>query len=349
MSEPLSTLNVPAPYGASAVAADFPGHPRTAALVARARSLPPLRIAMVYPVNAAALGAAIAAKDCGLADPVLIGPAARLAALARQSGITLGNCTIVDTGDDPRHAAQAAVALGSNREVSALMKGSLHTDELLGTVIRRSGGLRLSGKGRRLSHVFWFDMPAFPRAVMASDCVVNIAPSLVTKRDIIQNAFDLAHALGIARPKLAIVSAIETVNSSIPTTVEAAALCAMVERGEITGGLVEGPFGFDIAVSPDAARIKGIESEVAGAADILLMPNLEAGNMIYKSFVYMGGAECAGVILGATVPVILTSRADSVGSRIASCALASIWCATRDETAAGTMQPIAQQSARQDR
>ena len=322
---------------------DFAGHPRTAALVERARGLPPLRTAIVYPVSAEALGAAMAAKARRIADPVLIGPEARLQALARELGLALDGCTIVDTGDDPRRAAQAAVTLGSSGQVAALMKGSLHTDELLGTVIRRSAGLRRTGKGRRLSHVFWFDMPAFPRPVMATDCVVNIAPSLVTKRDIIQNAFDLAHALGLAHPKLAIVSAIETVNPSIPTTVEAATLCAMAQRGEITGGLVDGPFGFDIAVSPDAARIKGIVSAVAGAADILLMPNLEAGNMIYKSFVYMGGAECAGVILGATVPVILTSRADSIASRIASCALASIWCAARAGTSATSAATLSTQ------
>ena len=320
---------------------DFTGHPRTAALVERACASPPLRTAMVYPVSPESLGAVLSARARGLVDPVLVGPASRLEALAREVGIALDGCAIVDTGDDPRRAAQAAVALGSTGEVAALMKGSLHTDELLGAVIHRSSGLRLTGKGRRLSHVFWFDMPAFPRPIMATDCVVNIAPSLVTKRDIIQNAFDLAHALGYTVPKLAIVSAIETVNPALPTTVEAVALRAMAERGEITGGLVDGPFGFDIAVSPEAARIKAIVSDVAGAADILLMPNVEAGNMIYKSFVYMGGAECAGVILGATVPVILTSRADSVASRIASCALASIWCASR----AGAAMTAAQDRA----
>ena len=313
---------------------DFVNYPRTAALIARARGNPPLRTAVVYPANAEALVAAMSAHARGLIDPVLVGPAALLAALARSAGIALDGCTMKDTADDPRLAAEAAVELARTGAVEALMKGSLHTDELLGAVVRRSGGLRQGGKGRRLSHVFWFDVPRFPRPIMATDCVVNIAPSLVTKRDIVQNAFELAHALGYACPKLAIVSAIETLNPAILTTVEAPALHAMVERGEITGGLVDGPFGFDIAVSPDAARIKGVVSPVAGVADILLMPNLEAGNMIYKSLIYMAGADCAGVVLGATVPVILTSRADSVASRIASCALASIWCSSRVATGA---------------
>ncbi len=308
---------------------EFDTHTRTAALIAGARDYPPLRTAIVYPCNAESLSAALLARERGLIDPVLVGPAAQLAALARSAGIALDGCAVVDSGDDPRLAAQRAVELARTGDVAALMKGSLHSDELLGAVIRRSGGLRQTGKGRRLSHVFWFDVPTYPRPIMATDCVVNIAPSLITKRDIVQNAFDLAHALGYAAPKLAIVSAFETVNPAIPTTGEAAELRAMVDRGEITGGLVDGPFGFDIAVSPDAARIKGITSVVAGAADILLMPNLEAGNMIYKSLVYMAGAECAGVVLGATVPVILTSRADSIASRVASCALASIWRSSR--------------------
>lgn len=307
---------------------EFATHPRTAELIERARANRPLRTAIVYPGNAEALGAALSARARGLIDPVLVGPAARLKALARGAGLALEGCAVVDTADDPRLAAQAAVELARTGAVAALMKGSLHTDELLGAVVRRSGGLRQAGKGRRLSHVFWFDVPTFPRPLMVTDCVVNIAPSLLAKRDAVQNAFDLARALGLACPRLAIVSAIETLNPAIATTVEAPALRAMVDRGEITGGLVDGPFGFDIAVSPDAARIKGIAAPVAGAADILLMPNLEAGNMIYKSLVYMAGAECAGVVLGAAVPVILTSRADSVASRIASCALASIWCSS---------------------
>ena len=309
--------------------AEFVSHPRTAALIARARALPPLRTAIVYPCNAEALAAALSARALGLTDPILVGPASRLHAIARSDDIDLNGCAVIDTPDDPRLAAQRAVELARTGEVAALMKGSLHTDELLGAVIRRSGGLRQPGKGRRLSHVFWFDVPKFPRPIMATDCVVNIAPSLITKRDIVQNAFDLAHTLGYEAPKLAIVSAIETVNPAIPTTVEAAEVCAMVDRGEITGGLVDGPFGFDIAVSPDAARIKGNTSAVAGVADILMMPNLEAGNMIYKSLIYMAGADCAGVVLGAAVPVILTSRADTVASRIASCALVSIWSSSQ--------------------
>jgi phosphate acetyltransferase len=308
---------------------EFAIHLRTAELIAQARAAPPLRTAIVYPNSAESLGAALSARALGLIDPVLVGPEARLAALAREAGIALDGCKVVDSGDDPRRAARRAAEFARTGEVAALMKGSLHSDELLGAVMRRSSGLRRGGKGRRLSHVFWFDVPRHPRPVMVTDCVVNVAPSLVTKRDIVQNAFELAHALGYSLPKLAIVSAIETLNPAIQTTVEAPALRAMVERGEITGGLVDGPFGFDIAVSPAAAQLKGIASAVAGIADILLMPNLEAGNMIYKSLVYMAGAECAGVVLGATVPVILTSRSDSIASRIASCALASLWCSSR--------------------
>ena len=320
--------DVPAP--------EFLSHPRTAALIERAQGNPPLRTAVVYPANAASLEAALWARAHGLVEPLLVGSSARIAEVAREARIDLDGCTIIDSPDDPRLAAQAAVELARTGAVAALMKGSLHTDELLGAVIRRSGGLRQPGKGRRLSHVFWFDVPGFARPIMATDCVVNIAPGLITKRDIAQNAFDLAQALGYACAKLAVVSAIETVNPAIPTTMEAADLRAMVERGEITGGVIDGPFGFDIAVSPEAARIKGIAGEVAGVADILLMPNLEAGNMIYKSFVYMAGADCAGIVLGATVPVILTSRADSVASRIASCALASIWCRTQDAAGSGS-------------
>ena len=310
-------------------APEFVSHPRTAALIERAQAHPPLRTAVVYPANAASLEAALWARAHGLIEPLLVGPAARIAAVASEAHLDLAGCTIVDAPNDPRLAALVAVELARSGTVEALMKGSLHTDELLGAVIRRGGGLRQPGKGRRLSHVFWFDVPGFPRPIMATDCVVNITPGLITKRDIVQNAFDLAQALGYDCPKLAVVSAVETVNPAIPTTMEAAELRAMVERGEITGGVVDGPFGFDIAVSPEAARIKGMAGAVAGVADILLMPNLEAGNMIYKSFVYMAGADCAGIVLGATVPVILTSRADSVASRIASCALASIWCRTQ--------------------
>ena len=221
----------------------------------------------------------------------------------------------IDTSADPRIAAQAAVALARDGAVAALMKGSLHTDELMSAVIAREGGLRTE---TRISHAFVFDLPRYHKLLALADCVVNIAPSLETKRDILSNALSLLHALDIERPKVGIVAAIETVNPAIPATIDAQALAQMAWDNAI----VEGPFGFDNAISADAARLKGLDSQVAGDPDLLLMPDLNAANMLYKSFIYIGGGECAGVVLGARVPVILTSRADSALARLASVALA---------------------------
>jgi phosphate acetyltransferase len=233
--------------------------------------------------------------------------------------VSIAGFAIQDTPDDPNVAARTAAALCRDGGAGALMKGSLHTDELLGAAVSRDAGLRT---GRRASHVFVMDVPGLRRPLLMTDCVLNIAPALLDKRDIAQNAIDLAIALGIATPRVAILSAVETVNPAIPGTIDAAALCKMAERGQIRGGLLDGPLAFDNAISIESARNKGITSPVAGRPDVLLVPNLEAGNMVYKELVYLANAECAGLVLGMQVPIVLTSRSDSVASRVASCALA---------------------------
>lgn len=289
-------------------------HARLAALVERARqrvaggALP--RVALVWPCDALAHEAAAAMAAAGIATPVLVGPAARIGATPFE---------VVDTPDVPTEAARISVAMAREGRVAALMKGSLHTDELMSAVVARETGLR---GARRISHAFVFDLPSYPKLLALADCVVNIAPDLKTKHDILANALDLLRALGLARPKAGIVTAVETVNPAIPATLDAQALAAQAREGAFGDALVEGPFGFDNAFSAEAARIKGMRSEVAGDADLLLMPDLNAGNMLYKSFVYAAGGDCAGLVLGTRVPVVLTSRADSLQARIASVALA---------------------------
>lgn len=275
-------------------------------------------IAVAYPCDAASLEAALVAAHEKLIEPILIGPRARIEATAIEARLDLSAVSIRDCDDDPRTAAAEAVELCRAGTAAALMKGSLHTDDLLAAAVAREG-LRTA---RRVSHVFVLDMPSMTRPLLVTDCVVNITPTLVEKRDIAQNAIDLAHVLGISRPYVAILSALETVTPSIPGTIDAAALCKMADRKQIKGAVLDGPLAFDNAISEQSARNKGIDSPVAGRPDILLVPNLEAGNIIYKQLVYMADAECAGIVLGTTVPVILTSRSDSVSSRIASCALA---------------------------
>jgi phosphotransacetylase len=241
-------------------------------------------------------------------------------ALAGEIGVVLDGIEVVDA--EHSHAAAAtAVRLAREGKVAAIMKGSLHTDELLHAVLDRECGLRTE---RRVSHAFLMDVPKYPRPLLITDAAVNIAPTLADKADILQNALDLMHRLGYEAPRVAILSAVETVNPAIGSTIEAAALCKMVDRGQITGGIVDGPLAFDNAVNAEAARIKGIVSPVAGRADVLLVPDLESGNMLYKQLVYLAGADAAGVVLGARVPVILTSRADSLRIRLASCALAVV-------------------------
>jgi phosphate acetyltransferase len=289
-------------------------------LLERCRSLEPIPTAVAHPCEATALQGAIDAAAGGLIVPILVGPAATIAKVAADAGIALGNARIVDTPHSHASAAQA-VTLVRSGEAELLMKGSLHTDELLGAVVARETGLRT---GRRLSHVFIMDVPTYHKVLIVTDAAINIAPTLEDKVDICQNAIDLAITLGVAKPKVAILAAVETVTSKMTPTIDAAALCKMAERGQITKGDLDGPLAFDNAISKDAARTKGILSAVAGDPDILLAPDLEAGNILAKLLSFLANADSAGIVLGARVPIILTSRADSVRSRIASCAVAVI-------------------------
>lgn len=287
-------------------------------LLAHARSLGPVRTAVVHPCDVLSLSAALDARAEGLIVPRLVAPRSRLEAVAAGAGLTL---TDVEVDDVPHsHAAAArAVALAAQGEVEALMKGSLHTDELMSAVLRADAGLRTK---RRVSHCFLMQTPAYPRPFILTDAAVNIAPGLDDKADILRNAIDLAHSIGVTCPHVAILAAVETVNPRMAATLDAAALCKMADRGQITGAVLDGPLAFDNAVSAAAARIKGIVSPVAGQADILLVPDLESGNMLAKQLEYLGGAISAGIVLGARVPIVLTSRADLRASRLASCAVA---------------------------
>ncbi|RZL09338.1 MAG: bifunctional enoyl-CoA hydratase/phosphate acetyltransferase [Rubrivivax sp.] len=287
-------------------------------LMAHVRSLGAIPVAVVHPCDELSLSAALRAREAGLIEPILVGPQARIEATAREFGLDLGGAQIEDVPHS-HAAAERAVALAAAGQVEALMKGSLHTDEIMGAVVSSSGGLRTK---RRMSHCFVMQTPAYPRPFIITDAAINIAPTLVDKADIVRNAIDLAHALGVAQPRVAILAAVETVMPSMPATLDAAALCKMADRGQITGALLDGPLAFDNAVSVAAARVKGIVSPVAGAADILVVPDLESGNMLAKQLEYLGGADTAGIALGAKVPVILTSRADSLDTRMASCAVA---------------------------
>lgn len=290
-------------------------------LLERCRAMRPIRIGVVHPCDAVSIEGALAARDRGLITPVLVGPRAKLAAAAAAANLSLEGVEIVDAPHS-HAAADNGVELVRRGELEALMKGSLHTDELMGAVVREGTGLRTE---RRVSHVFVLDVPNYCKPLLVTDAAINIAPTLAEKRDIAQNAIDLAHALGIERPKLAVLSAVETVDAKIPSTIEAAALCKMADRGQITGADVDGPLAFDNAISPEAAKAKGIVSNVAGYADILLVPDLEAGNILAKQLVYLADAEDAGIVLGARAPIVLTSRADGVRARIVSCALAQLF------------------------
>jgi phosphotransacetylase len=295
-----------------------PGTGKYEQLLQRCRDLAPVPTAVAYPCEETALAGAIDAGAQGLIVPILVGPAATIREIARTKGIELGDTEIVDVAGSQASAARA-VALVREGKAELLMKGSLHSDEVLAAVIARETGLRT---GRRLSHVFLMDVPTYHKVLLITDAAINIAPTLEDKVDICQNAIDLAHTFGVERPKVAILAAVETVNSKMPATLDAAALCKMAERGQIKGGLLDGPLAFDNAISRAAARMKGITSEVAGDPDILLAPDLEAGNMMAKQLSFLANADSAGLVLGARVPVILTSRADSLRSRIASCAVA---------------------------
>jgi len=277
-----------------------------------------LKIGVVYPCDEVSLSAAMDAEAAGLIQPVLFGPRDRIEAVAQKAGIDLTDVAIEDVPDS-RTAAARAVELALKGEVEALMKGSLHTDDLMGAVVKSA----LRGE-RRMSHCFIMQTPAYPRPFIITDAAINIAPTLQEKADIVRNAVDLAHAFGVAEPRVAILAAVETVNPNMPATLDAAALCKMADRGQISGAVLDGPLAFDNAVSAAAARIKGIKSPVAGAADILVVPDLEAGNMLAKQLEYLGGAASAGIVVGARVPIVLTSRADTREARIASCAVALV-------------------------
>ncbi|CAB3630258.1 phosphate acetyltransferase [Achromobacter marplatensis] len=281
-----------------------------------------LRTAVAYPLCPASLGAAVQARDAGYIEPVLVGPARRIAALLAEMGVRAGELEIVDTPDDEKLAARAAAALARDGAASMLMKGSLHTDHFMSAVVARESGLRTD---RRISHAFVMAVAAYPKLFILTDAAVNIAPTLQEKADIAQNAIDLARALGVTRPKLAVLCATESVNPSMPATLDAAALSKMADRQQIRGGDIDGPLAFDNAISRDAADQKGIVSRVAGDADILLVPDIEAGNMLYKELTWLAGAGTAGLVLGTRVPVLLTSRSDSMQARVNSCAVAVLY------------------------
>ena len=289
-------------------------------LLARCLNLGAVPTAVVHPCEQSALAGAIDAGVKGLITPILVGPAAKIDEVAKANGIDLGRTRVVDVPHS--HAAAArSVELVRQGEAELLMKGSLHTDELLGAVVARETGLRT---GRRISHVFIMDVPTYHKVLVITDAAISIAPTLEDKVDICQNAIDLARSLGVNRPKVAILAAVETVTSRMPATIDAAALCKMAERGQIVGGILDGPLAFDNAISKEAAKTKGITSDVAGDPDILIAPDLEAGNILAKQLTFLANADSAGLVLGARVPIILTSRADSVRSRIASCAVAML-------------------------
>lgn len=306
-------------------------HPRLEALVAQARERSRHKapaVGLVYACDALALEAAARIARSGIARPVLIGPRGSIERAADSAAVDVHDFEIVATAEPAHEAANRATALARDGGVHALMKGSLHTDELMSAVVGKSNGLRT---GRRISHVFLFDLPRYHKLIALADCVVNIAPNLATKRDILSNAIDLLRCLGIERPKVGIVAAVETVNPAIPATIDARDLVQMSRDGAWPGSIIEGPFGFDNAFSAVAARIKGMDSHVAGDADLLLMPDLNAGNILYKGFNYVGGGDCAGLVLGASVPIVLTSRADSLAARVASVALAVLAAHTQSK------------------
>ncbi len=295
-------------------------HEKYDQLIARCKSLPPTPTAVAHPCDESSLKGAIDAARVGLIAPILVGPTARIREVAAKAKLDIEKFRIVDA-QYSQDSATKAVELVRNAEAEALMKGSLHTDELMGAVVKKETGLRTA---RRISHCFVMDVPGYPYPLIITDAAVNIAPSLKDKVDIVQNAIDLAHDLGATEVRVAILSAMETVNPDVPSTLEAAALCKMADRGQITGALVDGPLALDNAISPEAAKIKKIDSPVAGRANVLVVPDLEAGNMLAKSLTFLAGADAAGIVLGAKVPIILTSRADSLIARLASCAVATL-------------------------
>ena len=304
-------------------------HEKYERLIARCKDLTPVPTAVAHPCDESSLKGAVEAAELGILQPILVGPRAKIEAVAAQFQLDISGYEIVDAPHS-HAAADEAVRLAREGKAEMLMKGSLHTDELMGAVVRTATGLRTE---RRISHAFIMDVPNLDRALLITDAAINIFPTLEDKVHIVQNAIDLAHALGFQQPKVAILSAMETVNPKVPSTVEAAALCKMADRNQITGGILDGPLALDNAIDLAAAQIKKIDSPVAGMADILVVPDLEAGNMLAKSLTFMADADAAGIVLGARVPIILTSRADSVTTRLASCAVAALVAQARRQSA----------------
>jgi phosphate acetyltransferase len=300
-------------------------HEKYDRLIAVARKHPPMTTAVCHPCDVVSLESAVEATKLGMMKPILVGPPARVRDAAAKAGLDISAFELVESAHSHDSAAKSVELVRTGR-AEALMKGSLHTDELMGAAVARETGIRT---GRRISHCFVMDVPRHPDALIISDAAVNIAPTLEDKVDIVQNAIDLAHALGVAEVRVAILSAMETVNPKVASTVEAAALCKMADRGQITGAVLDGPLALDNAINPEAAAIKGIVSPVAGRANVLIVPDLEAGNMLAKSLSFLAGADAAGIVLGTRVPIILTSRADSLPTRLASCAVAELVAAAR--------------------
>lgn len=318
----------------SAIRADDRHHEKYERLVHAAQRLPPVPTAVAHPCDDVSLESAVEATRLNLIVPILVGPARRMHDVAVRAGVNIDAFEIVDSAHSHDSAAKAVELIRSGR-AEALMKGSLHTDELMGAVVSRDSGIRTA---RRISHCFIMDVPGHPNSLIITDAAVNIAPTLEDKIDIVQNAIDLAHAIGAPEVRVAILSAMETVNPKVPSTVEAAALCKMADRGQITGAVLDGPLALDNAISPEAAAIKHIVSPVAGRANVLVVPDLEAGNMLAKSLSFLAGADAAGIVLGARVPIILTSRADALLTRLASCAVAVLVAGSRRANASSAIR-----------
>ena len=309
-------------------------HEKYERLIKAAQGQATIKVAVAHPCDDVSLESAVEAARLRLIEPILVGPEERIRAVAAGAGLDISGLEIV-ASEHSHDSAAKAVELVTAGRVEALMKGSLHTDELMAAVVSRQGGIRTA---RRISHCFIMDVPNHPDALIITDAAVNIAPTLDDKVDIVQNAIDLAHAMGVAEVRVAILSAMETVNAKVPSTIEAAALCKMADRGQITGALLDGPLALDNAISPQAAAIKRIVSPVAGRANVLVVPDLEAGNMLAKSLSFLAQADAAGIVLGARVPIILTSRADSLLTRLASCAVAVMVAAARRSSAAASIR-----------
>jgi len=317
---------------------DFAGqggpHEKYERLIKAAQALPTIKVAIAHPCDDVSLQGAVEATRLRLIEPILVGPVERIRSVAKAAGLDISAMDIV-ASEHSHDSAANAVGLVTAGRVEALMKGSLHTDELMGAVVARDAGIRTA---RRISHCFVMDVPRHPNALIITDAAVNITPTLDDKVDIVQNAIDLAHAMGVTEVRVALLSAMETVTAKVPSTIEAAALCKMADRGQIIGALLDGPLALDNAISPEAAAIKQIVSPVAGRANVLVVPDLEAGNMLAKSLSFLAHADAAGIVLGARVPIILTSRADSLLTRLASCAVAVMVAAARRQSVSASIR-----------